>query len=509
MGTVLEQPPVTAPEQKDDTKPLDALVVGAGFSGVCAGIKLLEQDITNFKIVEKSDGVGGTWWDNTYPGAACDIPSHLYCFSFEQNPNWSRKFSPQSEILEYIENCAEKYGITPHIENGVKILELRLHEDRGLWEANFEGGRSVFAHHVINGTGGLHKPFTPEFPGQDSFKGPQMHTARWDHRVSMEGKKIAVIGSAASAIQVIPEAAKVAEHVTVFQRTPNYIAPRNDCEYSERTKKLFAKFPKLNQFYRWLIFMRLELMAFPITKQNSTVGKFFERMVIKHIRNTVEDPELQEKLIPDYRLGCKRVLLADNFYQSLNRDNVEVVTTGITSIEENGIRTADGALHEADVIVYATGFDLEGHMLSINIIGRDGRSLSDEWADAPEAYKGCAVAGFPNFYLVTGPNTGVGTTSVVFMIEQQMGLIMRLINKAGMDKLIDVKREAQDAYNKEIQDALANTVWASGCKSWYIREDGRNVTLYPYNARSWRKQQASVHIDKDFDVEPVKAPVEA
>lgn len=479
--------------------PLDVLVIGTGFSGVCAGIKLLEQGITNFRIYEKSQGIGGTWYDNTYPGAACDVPSHFYCYSFEPNPNWSRVYSPQAEIQQYIEGCVDKYGLRPYIEHDAQVVEMRLDEDAGIWCVKFADGGTVSARHVVNGAGGLHKPSIPDFPGHDRFAGAAMHTARWDHSVDLTNKRVAIIGSAASAIQVIPEVAKIAEQVVVFQRTPNYIAPRGDRNYTDKEKRRFARWPWFQRLYRWFIYKRMDLLLFPITKKDSKAGARAGEKVKQYMRASVKDATLHKRLEPDYAMGCKRILLSDDLWHAVNRDNVNIESNGIERIEPEGIRTADGTLHEVDVIVYATGFDIEGHLRSMDVHGLNGRSLQEEWAETQEAYYGCCVEGFPNYWMVTGPNTGVATTSVVFMVEQMVRFIIRMIVWSGQDKLVSVKRSAQDAYNDELHSALAESVWASGCKSWYISESGRITTLYPKNAGAFKRQLDRVRFD-DFDL---------
>ena len=495
---------ITYAKRKVDTtdpkvKDTDVLVIGVGFSGVCAGIKLLEKGITNFRIYNKSSGIGGTWWDNTYPGAVCDVPSHLYCYSFEPNPNWSRIYPAQGEIKTYIEHCVTKYGLTPHIRHGEKIVKLMFDEIAGLWNVIFEDGNIVKARHVINGSGGLHVPHIPNFPGHKIFEGTGMHTARWDHSVNMYGKRIAVIGSAASAIQVVPEMAKIGKEVFVFQRTPNYVAPRKDREYTTVEKIIFSKVPFLAKLYRWFIFMRMELLLFPVTKKNSPRGNKIGNLIKQYMRATVNDKNIHASLEPDYKLGCKRILISDDYYKTLNRENVSLVTDEIQEIKQNGILTKTGQLFEVDAIIYATGFDIEKHLRSVEVIGPNKKSLLETWAVNQDAYQGACIAGFPNFYIVTGPNTGVATTSVVFMIEQQIHFIMQLIKRAGQEKLISVKQEAQDRYNDVIHSALNDTVWSSGCKSWYIREDGRITTLYPYNGRAFRKQSKKVNFN-DFTV---------
>ncbi len=480
-------------------QPLDVLVIGAGFSGICAGIKLLEQGIRNFRIYEKSQGIGGTWFDNTYPGAACDVPSHFYCYSFEPNPNWSRIYSPQAEIQAYIEHCADKYEIRPYIENGAKVTEMRLDEERAIWVVSFANGDSVETRHIINGYGGLHKPSVPNFEGKDSFTGPTIHTAQWDHSVDFNNKRVAIIGSAASAIQIIPELAKISDKLTIFQRTPNYIAPRGDREYTDAEKQRFARWPWLQSLYRWFLFKRMDLFFYPITKKGSKTGRVGREKIMQYMRASVKNSDLHALLEPQYEMGCKRILLSDDLYRSLNRDNVEVESNGIEKIEPRGIRCKNGSLHEADIVVFATGFDIDGHMRSIDVYGSNGQSLANTWVEGPEGYCGSCVAGFPNYWMVTGPNTGVGTTSVVFMIEQSVEFITRMIKTAGINNLVAVKQSAQDEFNKGIYAALDESVWATGCDSYYITETGKITTLYPHNAAAFRKQMHQAGL-KDFDV---------
>jgi cation diffusion facilitator CzcD-associated flavoprotein CzcO len=482
---------------------LDVLILGAGFGGICAAIKLREKGIDNIRILEKAAGIGGTWWHNTYPGAACDIASHLYCYSFEPNPNWSRKFSPQPEIQAYIERCADKYDVRRHVQLNTEVQSFNFDEARGLWLAHLADDQTLAAHHVIFATGGLHLPAFPDIPGMQDFQGPAMHSAQWDHSVEFSNKRVAVIGSAASAIQLIPEVAKVAAHVDVYQRTPNYIAPRKDREFREWEKTLFARLPWIGQLYRRFLFLRGELLLFPIvkTKGRSRVRDWAERMVRRNIRSSVTDPNMQQAMIPDYPMGCKRMLIADNFYEAMNRPNVELITDGIERIASDGVLTAGDNKHPADIIVYATGFDMETYMRKTEVSGLGGVKLSELWADMPRAYKGAFVPGMPNFYLTTGPNTGVGTTSVVYMIEAQLQLILQAIEAAGSDKLIEVTEQANERYNNEIHEALQDTVWAGDCLSWYKRPDGEITTLYPYDARTYQRDHQNLPVE-DFTIRP-------
>lgn len=480
---------------------LDVIILGAGFGGVCAAIKLREQGIDNFRVFEKAAGIGGTWWYNTYPGAACDIASHLYCYSFEPNPNWSRVYSPQAEIQAYIERCAEKYQVKRHIQLNTAVEKFTFDDERKLWIAHLAGGKTAAAHHVIFASGGLHLPAYPDIPGMADFKGPSMHSAAWNHDVDFEGKRVAVIGSAASAIQLIPELARVVAHLDVYQRTPNYIAPRNDRAFSAQEKARFSRWPWLNRLYRKFIFLRGEWILFPIvkTRGESRWRNRVEKMLRAHIRQSVRDPQMREAMIPHYPMGCKRILIADNFYDAMNRPNVELVTEAIERIDGEAVITRDGTRHTADIIVYATGFDLENYMRQTEVTGPGGVKLSELWAGIPSAYKGGFVPGMPNFYLTTGPNTGVGTTSVVYMIEAQLNLILQAIKTAGNNRLIQVSQAAHRRYNEEIRSALQNTVWAGDCKSWYKRADGEISSLYPYNARTFLKDHRKLAME-DFEL---------
>jgi cation diffusion facilitator CzcD-associated flavoprotein CzcO/CubicO group peptidase (beta-lactamase class C family)/NAD(P)-dependent dehydrogenase (short-subunit alcohol dehydrogenase family) len=481
----------------DDPEPLEVLVIGAGFSGVCAGIKLQEAGITNFAIYDKTDGIGGTWWLNTYPGAACDIQSHFYSYSFEPNPDWSRLYAPQPEIQAYIEHCAEKYGVRPHIHLNHKIDSVIYDDDTALWVTTFDDGEVVKSRFVINGSGGLHEPSYPAFKGAEKFKGVTMHTARWDHSFDPAGKRIGVIGSAASAIQAVPQLAKVAAHVGLYQRTANYIAPRLDFAYTPEQKAAYIDDPTLIKADRDDMYWDRENRLYPIVK-NEGIRRMAAEDIKGFMRSQVTKTEYHDALTPDYELGCKRILISDDFYPSLNRENVDLITSPIREITETGIITEDGKAHDYDALVYATGFDLQGHQFSLDIRGEGGLKLSDWWKDGAEAYRAAMVPHFPNYFLVTGPNAGVGTTSIVHLIEQSVGWIIQAIRMSGDDLSVAVGEETTRAFNIAIQKELSQTVWASGCKSWYLTADGRIETLFPGNAQAFEAQMD--HVDpKEVD----------
>jgi cation diffusion facilitator CzcD-associated flavoprotein CzcO len=481
---------------------LDALVIGAGFGGICMGKRLLDAGIRDFRIYEKAPRVGGTWYWNSYPGAACDVMSHFYCFSFEPNPDWSRKYSPWNEIQAYSEHCVARFGLRPHIRHGKEISQCRFDDDSGLWSVRCEDGETVHARHVIDATGGLHVPLMPEFAGMEDFTGASWHSSLWRHDVDLTDRNVVLIGSAASAVQIVPEIAKVARKVTLFQRTANYVIPRHDRRYTAFEKWCFRHVPLYEKLYRLYLFLRYDWLAYPVVKtsednlQRRWVLRQFRRLLTK----SIPDPELRAKLTPDYPIGCKRVLISDNFYSSLMLDNVELVTAGIERITAGGVLDASGTEHKADVIVFATGFDTQGHHTDQRIIGPRGRSLSEAWARAPIAYEGCMVAGFPNLHFVTGPNTGAGSTSIIFLIEQSVNLIIQCIRAAG-NGLVAPTEQAMQEYDAEIQAALAHTVWATSCSSWYKRADGHITILYPYSAQTYRRRHRRMK-RADFDFAP-------
>jgi cation diffusion facilitator CzcD-associated flavoprotein CzcO len=480
---------------------LDALIIGAGFSGICLGKRLLDEGIRNFRIADTAPKAGGTWYWNSYPGAACDVQSHFYSFSFAPNPDWSRKYSPWNEIQAYAEHCVDLYGLRSHIDPGKEVVRSCFDDASGLWAVSFTDGRRVLCRHVIDGTGGLHVPLIPQFEGADSFRGERWHSSLWRHDVDLTGKRVAVIGSAASAVQIVPAIANTAAQVDLFQRTANWMIPRHDRAYRGWEKWVFRHVPLVNKLYRLFLFLRYDWLAYPIVKTGrDNLARRWARSQFRRLLNkSVKDPELRAKLTPDFPIGCKRILISDDFFTTLTRDDVNLVTTGIERFTATGVQTMDGVEHPADVIVYATGFDTQGHHLEDRVVGPAGRSLREAWSEAPAAYEGCMVAGFPNYHFVTGPNTGVGSTSVIFMIEQGANMIINCIRAAGKDGLIAPTEQAMRAYDEEIQHALAGTVWATSCQSWYKREDGRITILYPYSAQTYRRRHKKLRLE-DFEI---------
>jgi cation diffusion facilitator CzcD-associated flavoprotein CzcO len=447
-------------------------IIGSGFSGLCLGIQLKKRGIDSFTIFEKDSRIGGTWRDNTYPGACCDVPAVAYCFSFEQKTDWSRKWAPQSEILDYMEHCAWKYGLMPHIRFGVEIATARWDDAEGVWRLRTAAGEAIVADVLVTGTGQLNRPYTPRIPGLDTFAGITFHSARWRHEVDLTGKTVAVVGNAASAIQFIPQIAPKVAKLYIFQRSANWMVPRGDRPYSEAEKRRFARYPWLARLYRWSIWLRHEI-NWPLFRRNPFLSRQMAKLAEKHMRDTVRDPKLQEVLVPDYPIGGKRMLISDDYYQALNRENVEVVTSAIDHVTERAVVTKDGRALPADVLILATGFESTDFLAPISIAGRGGLSLHDEWKNGARAYLGISVAGFPNLFMMYGPNTNLGHNSIIFMIECQANYVMDCLRQMEPGESIDIRREAMEAFDAAVQKELAGTVWAVTGKSWYKTEDGR------------------------------------
>ena len=449
-------------------------IIGSGFSGLCLAIQLKKAGIDSFTIFEKADRLGGTWRDNTYPGAACDVPSFSYCFSFEQKRDWSRKWSPQEEIRDYMDHCARKYDLLHHIRFATEIAGARFDEGEGVWHLRTVSGEEVAAEVLVSAVGQLNRPLIPDIPGLDCFQGARFHSARWRHDCDLTGKRVAVIGNAASAIQFIPQIAPRVGHLSIFQRSANWMLPRGDRAYRAWEKWCFTHVPLLARLYRWKIWLQLE-MRFPLFRRNRFLAWGVRRMAEKSLGELVADPRLRPVLLPDYPVGGKRILISDDYYQTFTRKNVELVTSRIDHLTENAVVTRDGAAHPADVVILATGFQSTAFLAPMHIEGPGGRSLTAEWADGAHAYRGITVAGFPNFFMMYGPNTNLGHNSIIFMLESQtryiLGGIRTLI--ARNLRYLDVDPEVMRAYDERVQAELADTVWAATGKSWYKTDAGR------------------------------------
>ncbi|KAA1397131.1 flavin-containing monooxygenase [Aeromicrobium ginsengisoli] len=460
----------------------DVVIIGTGFSGMGAAMKLRESGREDFVILEKAHDVGGTWRDNTYPGCECDIPSHMYSFSYELNPEWSKSFSGQEEIWAYMRKVADEQGIRPYIDFGVEVTGAEWDEDRSVWTVRTRSGDDYEARVVVAGVGGLHIPNVPEIAGADTFEGPRFHSAQWDHTVDLKGKKVVVIGTGASAIQFIPIIAQETEHLTVFQRTPAWVLPKKDRPTPEWRKKLFATVPGATRAYRNALYWSLEARAIAFNG-HLNVLPFAEKIVTRYIDKTIPDPELRAKLTPDYRLGCKRVLQSNTYYKTYLRDDVELSTDGVQEIVADGVIDGNGVKHEADIIIYGTGFHVIDAFDYLDVKGKNGVDLATQFREqGVETYMGMTIHGFPNLYFMLGPNTALGHNSVVFMIEQQTKFIVRMLDE--MDRRGAVSAEptqaAQDDFNEEIQRLVEKGIWTQGgCTSWYLDSQGKNRTIWP------------------------------
>jgi len=460
---------------------LPIAIVGAGFAGIGTAIRLKQAGIHSFTIFERAGEIGGTWRDNTYPGAACDVPSHVYSLSFEPNPGWTRKFSPSEEIQAYLLRLVEKWQLRGHLRLDTEITDARFDEARGIWTLTTRGGETHEARVVVSCAGGLVDPATSDIKGIQSFAGEMFHTARWNHDYDLTGRNVAVIGTGASAVQVVPSIAPQVASLSVFQRTPAWVVPKLDRRYSEGAKRRFERFPWLLRASRFLQYAGSELFGPMVFLDAPRLSAIAERMSTRHLHAQVKDPVLREKLLPHFQFGCKRVLVSDDYWASFERANVALVTEAIEEVEAEGIRTRDGRLHALDVIVFATGFALGLAKAPFPATGRGGRSLDDAWRNGAVAYKGMAVSGFPNWFILMGPNTGPGHTSVLIYTEAQIAHTLGAIRGLRSEgwKFVDVRQEVQDRYNRGIQGRMKHMVWSTSCHPWYLSKDGSNHALYP------------------------------
>jgi cation diffusion facilitator CzcD-associated flavoprotein CzcO len=474
------------------------LVVGAGFSGLGTAIKLDEQGLGDYLVLDKGRSVGGTWRDNTYPGAACDVPSQLYSFSFAPNPEWSRSFSPQPEIHAYLERTAREAGVLDRFRFGVTVEDAVWDEEEQVWRVGTSHGE-VTADVLVTGSGGLSEPKLPEIAGLDSFAGEIFHSARWNHDYDLTGKRVAVIGTGASSIQIVPEVAKQAAHLDVYQRTAPWVMPRNDRDYTAVERFAFRHLPLVQKAYRTGIYWGRECFV-PGFTINPKLAAPAKKLALKNIERGISDPELRRAVTPNFQIGCKRILISNDYYPTLDQDHVDLVTDGIREITPTGIVTADGTVHEVDAIIVATGFYTTEQPIAEHVKGRNGRTLADAWRETGmAAYKGTTISGFPNLFQIVGPNTGLGHSSMVFIIESQIAYVrsaLQQMRERGLTS-VEPKQEAQDAWNTDLQRRMKRTVWSTGgCASWYIDAHGRNTTLWPRTTFAFRGLLRSFDLDQ-------------
>jgi len=476
-------------------------IVGSGFSGLGMAIRLKQEGVDDFVVLERAEELGGTWRENTYPGCTCDAPSHLYSFSFAPNPNWSRTFSRQPEIWAYLHRTAHEHGVDAHIRYRHKVTSASWDDTRELWRIETSAGE-LTASMLIVGAGPLAEPKLPEIDGIEDFEGEIFHSARWDHEHALEGERVAVIGTGASSIQLIPQIQPKVSKLHVFQRTAAWVTPQRDRPIKAWERRLYRAFPFAQRLMRGAIYAARELFVLPLMHPRE--GSLPERIARRHLRTQVTDPQLRAKLEPSYRIGCKRIVISDSYYPALQQPNTELVTDAISKITRRGIVTADGKERELDTIILGTGFYVAEFPFAEWVHGRDGRSLAAAWEGSPEAYLGAAVSGFPNLFALVGPNTGLGHNSIVFMIESQLHYLiecLRYMERHGLD-VIEVREQVQQRYDEEIQRKLQGTVWESGgCASWYRNEHGKNTTIWPGSTWPFRRRLHDFE-PSDYELRP-------
>ncbi|HEV7251491.1 MAG TPA: NAD(P)/FAD-dependent oxidoreductase [Mesorhizobium sp.] len=450
----------------------EVAIVGAGAAGICLGAKLSSAGVP-FIVLEKAEALGGTWRENVYPGSGCDVVSHLYSFSFAQKPDWTRRFAKQAEIQDYLQACAERFGVAEKIVFRANVTAARFDEGSREWMIEIAGGGTLRAKVLVTAVGQLNKPFTPSLPGLASFGGPAFHSAEWDRSAALQGKTVAVIGSGASAVQFVPEIAPTVERLTLFQRSPNWVIPKPDREIASLEAWIYRRLPFALRMLRLRDYWSLE-RSWSAFVQNTRYGRYWEEMSRKALEEAVSDPELRRALTPDYPAGCKRILLSNDWFRTLARENVRVVPRQAVSIEPSGVIDAAGQRHQADVLIFATGFDAQNFLPGIEITGRAGRSLREYWKPRPRAHRGMGVPGFPNLFMLYGPNTNLGHGSILFMLECQADYILRCLRLMRGRRLATLEPKESEAadYDAALQREMKRTVWVAGCSSWYKSPDG-------------------------------------
>jgi cation diffusion facilitator CzcD-associated flavoprotein CzcO len=465
-------------------------IIGSGFGGLGTAIRLKQECVEDFVVLERAEDVGGVWRDNTYPGCTCDVESHLYSFSFVPNPAWTRKFSPQTEIWDYLRRCAKDYEVLPHIRFGHEVHTAVWESGEQMWRIETSKG-TIMSSVLVAAAGSLSAPAIPKLKGLETFKGKAFHSARWDHEFDLSGRRVAVVGTGASAIQFVPAIQPKVGQLYVFQRTAPWIVPRRDRPLTSRERQIFRRFPLAQRLMRAGIYWPREL--FGLAFRHPWVMRPFERLALHHLRRSVPDPGLRAKLTPDYTLGCKRILISNDYLPSLTRANVELVTAGIAEVREQSIVSTDGVERVVDAIIFGTGFHVTDFPFAGRIRGRDGRALSEAWEGSPKAFVGTTVAGFPNLFLLQGPNTGLGHTSVIYMLEAQIEHVINTVRYMHQHGIVtaEVRPAAQAAFITEIDDSMRGTVWTSGgCMSWYLDKTGRNSALWPRSSWRFRRRVA-------------------
>ncbi|MET8138137.1 MULTISPECIES: NAD(P)/FAD-dependent oxidoreductase [unclassified Streptomyces] len=483
-------------------------VIGSGFGGLGAAVRLRREGITDFVVLERAGGVGGTWRDNSYPGCACDVPSHLYSFSFAPNPEWPRTFSGQEHIRAYLEHVADVFRLRPHLRFDSEVKMMTWDAEKLHWRIETSSG-FLTADVVVSATGPLSDPKIPRIPGIDTFTGKVFHSARWDHDYDLRGKRVAMVGTGASAIQIVPEIQPDVARLTLFQRTPPWVMPRVDRAIGGAERWVHRQLPFTTQARRGLLWGIRELQVQAFTKRPHQLG-VVERLAKRNIARAVKDPALREKLTPDYRIGCKRILLSNAYYPALTRPNVDVVASGLAEIDGSTLVAADGTRAEVDAIVFGTGFHVTDMPIAERVVGADGRTLAQAWETGMKSLRGATAAGFPNWMTIIGPNTGLGNSSMILMIESQLNYMadfLRQLDVLGGRAALDARPGAVDAWNSRVQERMKRTVWnTGGCTSWYLDANGVNTTVWPGTTTEFRGATRRVDLG-EYDV--LRAPKNA
>jgi cation diffusion facilitator CzcD-associated flavoprotein CzcO len=477
-------------------------IIGAGISGLCMAIQLKRAGIDSFVVLERAGDMGGVWRDNVYPGAACDLPAHLYSYSFAQSADWTRVYATQPEILGYLRRCADDHGVGPHLRFGREVTQARFDPAARLWRLRTAAGEQYAARVLVAATGQLANPRLPSIPGRESFGGRAFHSARWDPDLDLAGRTVAVIGNGCSAVQLVPQIAGRVGRLHVYQRSPKWIIPKADLGFAPAVRRLFRRWRWLPAAYRGTWFLMAETIAYsPI--RGGVFGRLLTATARWHLGRQVADPALRARLRPDYPFGCNRMILSNDYYPALCRDNVELVTDGIARIGPTGIQTVDGVVRPADVIVYATGFESTRFLGSLAVVGPAG-PLSAAWQDGAAAHLGITVPGFPNLFVLYGPNTSSANNSVVHMIESQVRYVLGCLDLIGAGGVLEVRAEAFDRYQRKLESRLSGTVWTGGCRSWYKTESGRITNPWPGRAAGYRRATRRPH-RADFKAADFKA----
>ncbi|WP_333768084.1 flavin-containing monooxygenase [Streptomyces sp. IBSBF 2435] len=492
----------------DNREHVRVAVIGSGFGGLGVAVRLRREGITDFVVLERAEAVGGTWRDNSYPGCACDVPSHLYSFSFAPNPDWPRAFSGQEHIRAYLERVTDTFGLRPHMRFGAEVKQARWDGAARRWEVTTAAGE-LTADVLVSATGPLSDPKIPDIPGIEDFPGPVFHSSRWDHDYDLRGKRVAMVGTGASAIQIVPSIQPEVGSLTVIQRTPPWVMPRVDRPVSGAERWLHGKVPSTAKARRGLLWTIREFQVGAFVKRPRLM-KAAERIARAHLRRSVKDPALRARLTPDYTIGCKRILLSNTYYPALAEPNTEVVTAALAEVRGSSVVTADGTEREVDAIIFGTGFHVTDMPIGDRVIGADGRTLGEHWKGGMAALRGCTVDGFPNLLLIIGPNTGLGNSSMILMIESSLNYVadyMRTLASTGAAAL-DAKPAAVAAWNEEMQRRAARTVWnTGGCKSWYLDANGRNTTAWPGTTAEFRRATRQLKISEYDLIAPAAGDV--